>query len=281
VLLDVGAEYAANPITRWLYVASVRLAAHVSYRDRLSAAAMARAGAREPEAIAPDLAFAHPAPKSATPEPGRLVVGIMAYYGQGDDPIRGMGVRRRYVAKLAHAIALVADAGGRVVLVGGDRVDAAVASDVRQAVFSAFPALPDDSVRVRNCATFDELTEEMRQAEVVIASRFHNLICAVRLARPTISIEYAGKNRALLDALGVEGYSQELNQLDARQLVAQVRAAREHSQALATRIRLGTSDYAEEVNNLLERLATETLGLPARRWRSLDLQNEMDSCHST
>jgi polysaccharide pyruvyl transferase WcaK-like protein len=210
-----------------------------------------------------------------------LVVGAMAYYGQGDDPVRGAGVRRRYVAKLAYAIAMVADAGGRVVLVGGDRVDTAVASDLRRAVLRAFPSLPDDAVLVRTCTTFSELTEEMMKAEVVIASRFHNLIAALRLARPTISIGYAGKNRHLMESLGVEGYCQDLKQLNARQLVAQIRAARENSEALTARIRQGTSDYAEEVNDLLERLATETLGLPARRWRGLDLQDEMDSCHST
>ena len=64
VLLDVGAEWASNPLTRRLNVAAVRLATHVSYRDRSSAAAMARAGARDPKAIAPDLAFAHPAPSA-------------------------------------------------------------------------------------------------------------------------------------------------------------------------------------------------------------------------
>ena len=35
VLLDVGAECAANPVTRRLYVATVGLATHVSYRDQL------------------------------------------------------------------------------------------------------------------------------------------------------------------------------------------------------------------------------------------------------
>ena len=94
-------------------VATVRLATHVSYRDLASAAAMARAGAREPEAIAPDLAFAHPAPTLADAEPGRLVVGVMAYYGRGDDPVRGAEVRRRYVATMAEALAQVTDQATR------------------------------------------------------------------------------------------------------------------------------------------------------------------------
>ena len=62
ILLDVGAEYAANPVTRWLNVATVDLAPTSVTEISASADAMARAGARDPEAVAPDLVFAHPAP---------------------------------------------------------------------------------------------------------------------------------------------------------------------------------------------------------------------------
>ena len=280
VLLDVGAERAANPITRRLYVASVRLAAHVSYRDHWSAAEMARAGAREPEAVAPDLAFAHPASMLANPEPGRIVVGVMAYYGRGDDPRRGLDIRRKYVSTLAEALAQLVKAGDQVVLVPGDRVDVDVAGDVRAAILSTDPALPDDAVSIRDFDDFTELTEEMAHAEVVIASRFHNLICALRLARPTVSVGYAIKNRNLMKALGVDGFCQDIMQLDSNQLLGQVRAARENSDALTALIRQGTVEWAEEVERLLERVATETLGLPERRSLGLDLQDEMDAWQS-
>jgi len=278
VLLGVGAEWTVNPLTRRLYVAAVRRATHVSYRDRSSAAAMARAGARNPEAIAPDLAFAHPAPRLADPESSRIVAGVMAYYGRQDDPIRGAEVRRRYVATMADAMAELARAGDQVVLVGGDRVDVAVARDVHAAVLAASPGLPDDAVLVREFTTFTELTEEMTRADVVIASRFHNLICALRLARPTISIGYAKKNRDLMRALGLSGYCQDIEDLDTGLLVAQIQSARKDGEALADRIRRGTADYAVEIDCLLERVASEALGLVTLR-RGLELQDEMDAWH--
>jgi polysaccharide pyruvyl transferase WcaK-like protein len=261
VLLDVGAERTSNPVTRWLYMTTVRLAAHVSYRDQLSAAWMA--GAREPDAVAPDLAFAHPACTLANPELGRIVVGVMAYYGKRDDPVRGAHVRRSYIATMAEALAQLAKAGDQVVMVGGDRVDIDVAREIRAAILSAYPALTDDAVLIHDFETFTELTEEMMRAEVVIASRFHNLICALRLARPTVSVGYAAKNRYLMEALDVDGFSQEIMQLDADQLVAQVRAARENSEAVTALIRRGSVKWAEEVRCLMERVATETFGLPA------------------
>jgi polysaccharide pyruvyl transferase WcaK-like protein len=281
VLLDIGAERATNPITRWLSVATVGLAAHVSYRDHWSAAGMARAGARDPDAVAPDLAFAHPGPTLANPESGRLVVGVMAYYGKGDDPQRGADVRRKYVTTLARALAQLAEAGDQVVLVGGDRVDVDVAREVRSAILNASPAVSEDAVLVRDFETFGELSDEMRRAEIVIASRFHNLICALRLARPTVSVGYAGKNRYLMEALKVDGFCQDIMQLDANQLVAQVRAARENREAQSALIRRGALAWTEEVECLLERVATETLGLTAQRSDGLDLKDEMDACPST
>ncbi|MGH8773954.1 MAG: polysaccharide pyruvyl transferase family protein [Jiangellaceae bacterium] len=261
VLLDVGAECAANPVTRRLHVATVGLATHVSYRDAASAAAMRRAGARAPAAVAPDLVFAHPAPTLAMPETGLLVVGVMAYYGRGDDPVRGADVRRMYVAAMAEAVARFVAAGDRVVLVGGDRVDVDVADELRAAVLVVYPGLPDDAVLVRDVATFTELTDEMMRADVVIASRFHNLICALRLARPTVSVDYAKKNRHLMRALGLEGYCQDIEHLDADRLVAQVRAARMDKAALAARVCDATRIYAGQVESLLERVADEALGL--------------------
>jgi polysaccharide pyruvyl transferase WcaK-like protein len=237
---------------------------------------MARAGARDVAAIAPDLAFAHPVPRLATPESGRIVVGVMAYYGRKDDSKRGADVRRRYVATMASALAQVVAAGSRVVLVGGDWVDVDVARDVQEAVLTACPNLSDDAIVVREFTTFTELAEEMMRAEIVIASRFHNVICALRLARPTISVGYASKNRDLMEALGLDTYCQEIENLDADQLVAQVRAARGNASELEARIRCGTTDYTAEVQCLLEQVASESLGLAVLR-RELEIHGEMDA----
>lgn len=261
VLLDVGAERAANPVTRRLYATTVRLAAHVSYRDRRSAAAMAPAGGRHSPVIAPDLAFAHPSSTDSRPESGRIVAGVMAYYGPGDDPVRGAPVRRQYVETLAEALVTVAGEGSQIVLVGGDHVDIDVAEEVRTAVLSQCPDLPAGAVVVRAARTFAELSVEMGSAELVIASRFHNLIGALRLGRPTVSMGYADKCRDLMVAVGLPDYSQDIETLGADRLLAQVTAARQDGTALADRIRSTTSAYAVEVDALLHQVARDVLGL--------------------
>ena len=201
----------------------------------------------------------------------------MAYYGPSDDPVRGAAVRNRYVARLAEALAELLDDGGHVVLVGGDGVDFETAHQVNDAVRAARPDLTETAVVVREHTTFAELTGEMGQGEVVIGSRFHNVICALRLGRPTVSIGYAGKNRTLMQSFGLDAYCQEIEQLDAGTLVAQVRAAREEADTLSTQIRQTASRFALDVETLLEEVVdTQQLGLAERHQLRPRIVSEMD-----
>lgn len=259
ILLDVGADRAEHPLTRGLHIAVARLATHVSYRDASSASAMRPARRSRPGVVAPDLAFAHDAPRLPTPVPGRIVVGVMAYYGREDDPVAGADVRRRYVDHLAQAVAALIRTGQHVVLVGGDRVDTEVAEEVASLVRQASRELAD-AVTVHEAETFTELTDEMRCAQVVVASRFHNQICALRLARPTVSVGYALKSRDLLQSVGLDEFCQDIESLDADRLVDQVLAALREADTLVDHIDRAAADFAVQVRTLLDRVASEELG---------------------
>ncbi len=262
ILLAVGADPAAHAVTRRLYAATVRMAHHVSYRDGWSAEAMRACGAREPDAVVPDLAFAHPSAPRQSVEPGRVVVGVMAYYGPHDDPVRGAQTRRRYVEVLATAVGRLVDEGDWVVLVGGDRVDLDVAHEIRAAALARCPDSPPGGVEVREVETFDELSEEMARAEVVVASRFHNLICALRLARPTVSLGYATKNRRLMSSMGLEEFCQDIQAVDADRLLEQVSGVRADALTLSASVDAATLGHAARVRELLGAVAAQDLGYP-------------------
>jgi polysaccharide pyruvyl transferase WcaK-like protein len=262
VLLDVGAEPAVNPVTRRMFVAIANLAAHVSYRDQLSADAMRAAGAREADAMSPDLAFAHSASTHVEPEPGHIVIGVLAYYGPSDDPVQGVAVRRRYVELMSDVVCRLTGAGDRVVLLGGDRVDTSVAQEIRDSVRRARRDLPDHAVTVRDVTTFTELTSELARAEAVVASRFHNLIAALRLARPTVSVGYAEKSAELMRAVGLTDFHQAIDDLDADKLMAQLTAVRAEGKALSEQIAALSSGYGAEVKALLDGLGASLLGQP-------------------
>jgi polysaccharide pyruvyl transferase WcaK-like protein len=142
-------------------------------------------------------------------------------------------------------------------------------------------SLDTGAVLVRKFTTFDELTEEMRRAEVGIPSRFHNLVCALPLARPTVSAGYASENHELMLAIGLDNYSQIMEQLDGDRLVAQVRAARTNAEMLTAKIRRGTSEYAAEAESLQEGVASEALDLPRRPRRTVDIPTEVNAWYGS
>jgi polysaccharide pyruvyl transferase WcaK-like protein len=251
VLLDVGAEAARRRATRWLLVRTVGLARHVSYRDRWSQEQMRACGAREPDAVAADLTFAHPAHREASPEPGLVVVGTMAYYGPADDPVAGAAVRSRYVEVVVDVVGRLVDAGDRVALVVGDLVDLEVAHEIRSTVTSVRPDRAA-RVQVREAVTFSALVDEMARAEVVVASRFHNLVCALRLGRPTVSVGYAVKSRRLMAEVGLGDLCQDLLDIDADTLAEHVARARAEGAAATARIEEVTRGYARLAEALLD-----------------------------
>jgi polysaccharide pyruvyl transferase WcaK-like protein len=262
VLLAVGAEPVVNPVTRWLFTATVRLAAHVSYRDGFSADSMREAGARPPEAVSADLAFAHPASRHADPEPGRIVVGVLSYYGRHDDQVRGLSIHLGYVRSMADVIVRLAGQGDKIVLVGGDEVDTKAAREILAEARRIGPGLPQDAVTVRDVTTFTELSSEMARAEAVVASRFHNLIGALRLGRPTVSVGYAEKSARLMRSAGLDDYHQHIEDLDGDRLIAQLQGVRDQAPVLAKQIAAACDDYADQVGVLLASLARDVLGRP-------------------
>ena len=50
--------------------------------------------------------------------------------------------------------------------------------------------------------TLHDVMQQMADTDIVVATRYHNVVCALRMSKPTISIGYAEKNDALLRRSG-------------------------------------------------------------------------------
>jgi polysaccharide pyruvyl transferase WcaK-like protein len=59
---------------------------------------------------------------------------------------------------------------------------------------------------------------QINDTDIVVATRFHNIVCALKLARPTISIGYESKNDAVMAELGLGEFCQSIESLDLEQL---------------------------------------------------------------
>lgn len=258
-LVGVGAEPAHHPLTRMLFAGTVRLATWTSVRDEPSRDVLRSWGVTRPVPVVPDVAFALPVPDGGPARPGHVVVGVMAYEGDPADPTRGEHVVRDYVRRMADLVERLLATGRTVALVVGDVADLPLADDIRHVALSAVPGA-GDRVVVSSARTLDALMVEMASAEVAVVSRFHNLVCALVVGTPAVSLSYAGKSARLLAELGLDGMVQPIEGFDVDVLLAQLDRARSARPALEVAVKEVVQRYAEELAEHLDDLCDEVVG---------------------
>lgn len=212
-LVGVGAERIGRPITRWLIGTAARLARYRSYRDEHSREAIGAMGVDVAgDEVYPDLVFGLPTPPPAPEVAGAVGVGVMAYHGDNDERDRSGQLHRTYVDTMHQFVRWLADSGRDVRLFTGDAEDEPVAREIQRGL---------DGITCEPAATMDELMRRMAVVQAVVATRYHNVICALKLAKPTVSVGYATKNDALMAAMGVGGFCQQARAVDLARLQAQ------------------------------------------------------------
>jgi polysaccharide pyruvyl transferase WcaK-like protein len=260
VLLNVGAEPPVHPVTRWLYRWTVRLANHCTYRDEASRDAVRSMGVRGMlGGVYPDLAFRLPTPEADPERSGHLVLGVMAYQGSPDDPARGPDMVRTYVTQMTDLVTKLVDGGRTVTLVIGDLADHGLATEIADAVRAGRPDLAPGQVSVSDATTVQGIMREMGAAEVVLASRFHNVICALKTTRPTVSLGYAEKNAHVLAEFGLDRFSQPMESLDVDQLVEQVEEVRRVHPSVEGLMKETLRRYEDELDAELDEILGEVL----------------------
>ena len=170
-----------------------------SYRDDGARAFMASLGRdTSHDEVWPDLVFGlerTPAPPRVDPAPLGVALGVMDYrgwQGRGDEADR---IHRVYLDKMTELARRLRERGCALRLVIGDDADLAPAEAIAA-------ALGDGGVAVCRSAVFDDVLAAMADVDVVIASRYHNLVAALISGVPAVSISYAPKNEQLMEAAG-------------------------------------------------------------------------------
>jgi polysaccharide pyruvyl transferase WcaK-like protein len=113
------------------------------------------------------------------------------------------------------------DGGRRVRLVTGDRVDEGVVRAILADLATQRPGLDPSQVIAEAATTQHELMRQLAGADAVVATRYHNVLCALKLGKPTLSIGYAAKNDVLMAGMGVGEFCQGAGTVDFDLLVEQ------------------------------------------------------------
>ncbi|WP_424887023.1 polysaccharide pyruvyl transferase family protein [Streptomyces sp. XH2] len=240
-LVGVGAAPIGNRPTRALVRWSARLAAYRSYRDALSRDAMREMGVDTTrDEVYPDLAFALPVPP---PDPSGLVcVGVMDFHGGNDDRARAGEIHHRYLDGMTRFVRALVEDGRPVRLLTGDECDAPVVAAILDAVDSPL-------VTAAEATSLADLMKETAAAGTVVATRYHNLVCALKTGTPTLALSYAAKSDALMVRMGLGAYCHPAREVDADRLLEQFRALEERSAELRRTLTERNQDTARRLED--------------------------------
>ena len=224
-LVSVGADEIGKRVTRWLSNSTARLAAYRSYRDSFSRDRMRERGIdTSADRVYPDLAFGVPTPPYTPGDPQVVGLGVMAYHGGNDDRKRADQVYSTYTEGLTRFTRWLIDSGHQVRLFCGDaKFDGKIAEQIVVDVRRDLPGLDESWITVAPTSTYAELMRAMAPCGIVVATRYHNVICALKLCRPTISMGYSRQFIALMDNMGLADFIQPVGSLDLDRLIGLVK----------------------------------------------------------
>ncbi|MBB4091645.1 dTDP-4-dehydrorhamnose 3,5-epimerase [Ochrobactrum pecoris] len=242
IFVSIGAGPVAHPLSRvFIRWASV-LAAFRSYRDQVSHDFMKHLDVNPAQDfVSADIAFALP----TVPDEHRVSsdqcvgIGVMIYRGWRKDEKDGDAIYGEYRAKMTTLVKRLSADGRQVRLLIGGKGDIEAARDILERLSPA----EADNVVFEPIASLHELMQQIARTDVVIASRYHNVVCALAMKRPTISLAYASKNDALLLDTGLEAFCHQIESFDPATILSQVDLAFEQRATLIGKVEAGVERY--------------------------------------
>ena len=221
-LVSVGANIIDQPLTRRLVIGAARRAHYRSFRDTIARDAMRRMGLdTSGDPVYPDLAFSLPAPRGEPGTAGTVGVGVMEYSGGNGDRREADGIRASYIENMERFVLWLIDNGRPVRLLAGDEIDERVVQQILADVRAHRPGLGPAQVIAEPASSLGELMRQLASVDTVVATRYHTVLCALKLTKPTLSVGYAAKFDALMAGMGLAEFSQCAKSVDVGRLIEQ------------------------------------------------------------
>lgn len=258
--LSVGVEKVSTRVGRATIVSAMRAAAYRSYRDELSRLRAQALGVPVgTDSVYPDLAFSLPEASLAgdppTDDMAVIGVGIYNYLGRGDAGSGAKAAYLRYVGILCDFIERRLAEGRKIRLLIGDYAyDELVRLDFVAELKKRGHSIDGDRIDAVPAQSFETVIGQIATTDAVIASRFHNVVLSLLMARPVLSLSYDRKNDVLMEAMGLGAYCQELDDLDPERLERQFVDLLSNASGVPARLRERSDAYRRDLDEQYARV---------------------------
>jgi len=226
MFVSVGAGPLERQTGRFFVKSALSLATFRSYRDGATRDYLKSLGFRvDRDKVYPDLVFSLP---TTSPNPDanlarRPVVGLglMLYAGMYGIEKTTSAHYAAYLEALASFATWLLDRDYDIRLLIGDRADMQVALELQSLVKTRLAADCEARILAEPITTAKDLLSQLAATDLVVATRFHNVLLALLLNKPSIAISFHHKCSALMSEMGLSEYCLDIKHLDAKGLIGQ------------------------------------------------------------
>ena len=227
LFVSVGAGPVYSRIGRLFVKAALSLADFRSYRDESTVQYLKGIGfpaGNDP--VYPDLVFSLPEtliPSGHDREGRRLVVGLglMEYAGKYSVERPTSAVYSAYLETLVEFVKWLLAHQYNVRLLIGDLADTPVTREFRSLLKERSVTPEEERIIDEPVASVDDLLSQLAATDLVVATRFHNVLLALLLNKPVLAISFHHKCFSLMTQMGLSEYCQDINRLHAERLIEQ------------------------------------------------------------
>jgi polysaccharide pyruvyl transferase WcaK-like protein len=225
LLVSVGAGPIYSARGRWFVKSILSLADFRSYRDNSTLQCLSGIGFRAGnDRVSPDLAFSLPEPAVPRREAGksrRAVVGlgVMEYAGKYSVAYPTDKIYSAYLHNLATFVEWLFARGYDVRLLIGDLGDVPAKEEFRDLLRDRISGCHEERLIDEPIRSVEDLLVQIAETDLVVATRFHNVLLSLFCNKPVISIAFHHKCESLMSAMGLSEYCLNINGLKAEQLI--------------------------------------------------------------
>jgi len=236
IFLSVGAGPLRNALSRQFVKAALGCADYRSYRDDFSKNYLQSIHFdSDPDPVYPDLAFSYPTaglPRNSTHSCNKAVIGVglMTYFNRRSVSPEDETIYRGYLTKLGNFLTWLLERNYTVRLLIGDvTYDQRARQDLRTLLEERGFSYENGRIIDEPASSVEEVLSQIAATDLVVASRFHNVLLALMLGRPALAISYHEKVDALMEEAGLAGFCQDIESIDLEKLIGQFKALEEQS----------------------------------------------------
>ena len=248
LFVSIGAGPIDGPLGRVLVKAALSLADYRSYRDDSSRDYLSGIGVRTSrDRVYPDLVFSLPeaflSRDAARADGQRRVVGLglMVYAGKYSAADPRPETYRAYLEALAIFAEWLLEHDYDIRLLLGD-ADTIVIDEFRSVLEARLGPYDEGRIIEQPIASVHDVLAGLAATDVIVATRFHNVLLAMLLNKPVIAISFHHKCSSLMREMELSEYCHAIDHMDAETLIGQFRTLERDRDAVQHTIGKGVEE---------------------------------------